>query len=95
LAIPSSIAGTPLAALGVVADGFLPLGQLAWEIVLGLGVALAAGSIAALVRPNVVERRSGQRQPRPPDPRRVRRNAVIGVVVAIIGALGLTGVFGK
>jgi hypothetical protein len=92
------VTGAPAAvpAIGrLIADGFLPLGQLAWEIVIGLGAALAAGSIAALVRPGVVERRSGQPQPRPPDPRRVRRNAVIGVVVAIIGVLGLVGVFGK
>jgi hypothetical protein len=86
----------PIALAGhLVASGFLPLGQLAWEIVLGLGVALAAGSAAALIRPGVVERRSGQRQPRPPDPARVRRNVVIGVIVALVGLLGLVGVFGR
>jgi hypothetical protein len=90
-----AIARTIATAVGMSADGFLPRGQLAWEIVLGLGVALAAGSAAALIRPGVVERRSGQRQPRPPDPRRVRRNVVIGVVIAIIGVLGLVGAFGK
>jgi len=86
----------PAAAGASLADsGFLPLGQLAWELILGLGLALAGGSLWALLRPGVVEHRTGKRQPRPPDPRRVRRNIAIGLAVAVVGLLGLLGAFGK
>jgi hypothetical protein len=84
-----------LAALGAVADGgFLPVGQLGWEFLIGLGGALALGNVWALVRPGVVERRTGTRQPRPPAPGRVRRNAAIGMIVAAVGILGLAGAIG-
>ena len=74
----------------VVADGgFLPLGQLGWEFLMGLGAAFAGGNLWALLRPGVVERRTGRRAPRPPDPARVRRNVAIGLVVLAIGVAGL------
>jgi len=75
----------------VTADSFLPLGQLGWEFILGLGLAFAGGNLWALIRPGYVERRTGKRQPRPPDPRRVTRNVVIGLAVAVIGLIGLIG----
>jgi hypothetical protein len=71
--------------------GFLPLGQLAWEFLIGLGGALALGSMWALLRPGIVERRTGVRQPRPPSPARVKRNIAIGTVIAAVGILGLIG----
>ena len=80
----------------MLADGgFLPLGQLGWEFVIGLGAALAGGSIWALLRPGVVERRTGKRQPRPPSPARVWRNVAIGAVLAAVGIAGLVGAFGR
>ena len=75
--------------------GFLPLGQLAWELMIGLGGALAVGSLWALLRPDVVERRTGKRQPRPPSPGRVKRNIAIGTVIALVGVLGLIGSFAR
>ena len=81
---------TPLA--GALGDGgFLPLGQLAWEFMIGLGGALALGSLWALLRPGIVERRTGVRQPRPPSPGRVRRNVAFGTVVVAVGVVGLIG----
>ncbi len=77
-----------------LADGILPLGQLAWEFILGLGLAFAGGNLWALLRPGYVERRTGKRQPRPPDPRRVRRNVALGLAIAAIGIAGLVGAFG-
>jgi hypothetical protein len=74
-----------------LAESFLPLGQLAWEFILGLGLAFAGGNFWALVRPGYIERRTGKRQPRPPDPRRVRRNIAIGLAVAVVGLAGLIG----
>jgi len=74
--------------------GFLPLGQLGWEFLLGLGLAFAGGNAWALMRPGMVERRTGKRQPRPPDTRRVVRNVAIGLVVALLALLGLLGVYG-
>ena len=71
--------------------GFLPLGQLAWEFMIGLGGALALGSLWALLRPPIVERRTGVRQPRPPSIGRVKRNIAIGTVVAAVGVFGLIG----
>ena len=83
------------AALTALADGgFLPLGQLGWEFVIGLGGALALGSVWALVRPGVVERRTGKRQPRPTNPGRTQRNIAIGGAVALVGIVGLAGGFG-
>jgi len=78
-------------AVGPIAESFLPLGQLAWEFILGLGLAFAGGNLWALIRPGYIERRTGKRQPRPPDPRRVRRNVAIGLAVAVIGLVGLIG----
>lgn len=80
--------------LSLADGGFLPLGQLGWEFVIGLGGALALGSLWALVRPRVVERRTGARQPRPAAPARTRRNIAIGAAVAIVGIVGLAGGFG-
>jgi hypothetical protein len=77
-----------------IAESFLPLGQLAWELILGLGLAFAGGNLWALVRPGYVERRTGKRQPRPPDPPRVKRNIAIGVAVAAVGLVGLIGSLG-
>ena len=77
--------------VAALADSFLPLGQLGWEFILGLGLAFAGGNLWALVRPGYVERRTGKRQPRPPDPRRVKRNIAIGSAVAIVGLVGLIG----
>jgi hypothetical protein len=82
---------TAVTAAGALADSFLPLGQLGWEFILGLGLAFAGGNLWALMRPGYIERRTGKRQPRPPDPRRVIRNVVIGLVVAVIGLVGLIG----
>lgn len=79
-----------MTAAGTLGDGgFLPLGQLGWEFVLGIGVALFVGSLWALLRPGVVERRTGRKAPRPPDPARVRRNVYLGALIAIVGAVGL------
>jgi hypothetical protein len=75
--------------------GFLPLGQLAWEFLIGLGGALALGSLWALLRPGIVERRTGVRQPRPPSPGRVKTNIAIGAVIAVVGILGLIGSLGQ
>ena len=69
--------------------GFLPLGQLGWEFLLGVGAAFACGNLWALLRPGVVERRTGRKAPRPPDPARVRRNVVLGAMVFAIGLIGL------
>ena len=86
---------TATGGLSWLADGgFLPLGQLGWEFVIGLGGALALGSLWALLRPGVVERRTGKRQPRPTSPERTRRNIAIGVAVALVGIVGLAGGFG-
>jgi hypothetical protein len=86
---------TALVRLASLGDGgFLPLGQLGWEFVIGIGGALALGSLWALVRPGVVERRTGKRQPRPPVPARARRNIAIGAAIALVGIVGLSGGFG-
>jgi hypothetical protein len=74
-------------------DGFLPLGQLGWELVIGLGAGMAGGNLWALLRPGFVERRTGRRTLRPPDPRRVRRNIVIGLLVLAFGVIGLISSF--
>jgi hypothetical protein len=74
----------------LLADGgFVPLGQLGWELVIGLGAAFAGGNLWALLRPGVVERRTGGTAPRPPDPRRVRRNVLLGLLVLAVGVAGL------
>jgi hypothetical protein len=87
------VTATALTALAAALGegGFLPLGQLAWEFLIGLGAALALGSLWALLRPGIVERRTGVRQPRPPSPARVKRNIAIGAVIAAVGVLGLIG----
>jgi hypothetical protein len=86
---------TTIAFLAIVSDGsILPLGQLGWEFVIGVGAALAGGNLWALARPGVVERRTGKHQPRPPYPGRVWRNIAIGAAIAALGIAGLAGVFG-
>ncbi len=60
----------------------IPLPELGVEFILGLGVALFAGNLWALLRPRVVKRRTGTTVPSPPAKGRVVLNVVVGLVIA-------------
>ncbi len=61
----------------------IPLPQLGVEFVLGIGVALFGGSLAALLRPAAARRISGKKVPSPPSPGRVLLNMTAGLVIAV------------
>jgi len=67
----------------------IPLPELGVEFILGLGVALFAGNLWALLRPSVVKRRTGTRVPSPPAKGRVVLNVVVGLVIAAWAAATL------
>ena len=66
----------------------IPLPELGVEFILGLGVALFAGNLWALLRP-VVKRRTGKKVPSPPAKGRVVLNVVVGLVIAAWAAATL------
>ncbi|HYT30020.1 MAG TPA: hypothetical protein VEN82_04530 [Actinomycetota bacterium] len=67
----------------------IPLPELGVEFILGLGVALFAGNLWALLRPQVVKRRTGKKVPSPPAKGRVVLNVVVGLVIAAWAAATL------
>jgi hypothetical protein len=69
----------------------IPLPQLGVEFVLGIGAALFAGNLWALLRPRVVRSKNGRPVPRPASIRRVTVNILIGAVVAVWALVTLIG----
>ena len=67
----------------------IPLPELAVEVILGLGAALFAGNLWALLRPKFVRPQKGRRVPRPPSTTRVIVNIVAGAVIALWAAATL------